>query len=197
MPSSVALELERESRSRAQAQLDDLSVDGVLHVLGGCARAHPLDVAPELVSELETLLRALTRVCSHCSLRMFRRGSHDRCGKCGRSNGRRCLGRHDGRDRSIMTVRRRCRPTFRRKRGVVRVGGCFAGVHAFVGESLPDTVGPVLKVRGRACPLKNRASGASLGLCFPIIFFLSHLLPALRVLLHPPRHHRRRVEGSW
>jgi hypothetical protein len=39
---------ERESRSRAQAQLDGLGVDGVLPVLGGCARAHPLDVAPEL-----------------------------------------------------------------------------------------------------------------------------------------------------
>jgi hypothetical protein len=43
-----------ESRSRAQAQLDDPSVDGVLRVLGGCARAHPPDVCPELVSELET-----------------------------------------------------------------------------------------------------------------------------------------------
>jgi hypothetical protein len=35
-PSSVAPEPERESRSRALAQQDDLSVDGVLHVLGGC-----------------------------------------------------------------------------------------------------------------------------------------------------------------
>jgi hypothetical protein len=49
-PSSVAFEPGRESRSRAQAQLDDLGVDGVIHVLGGCARAHPPDVASELVS---------------------------------------------------------------------------------------------------------------------------------------------------
>jgi hypothetical protein len=47
-------EPERELRTHTQAQLDDLGVDGVLHVLGGCARAHPPDVAPELVSELET-----------------------------------------------------------------------------------------------------------------------------------------------
>jgi hypothetical protein len=31
-----SLEPERESRSRAQTQLDDLGVDGVLHVLDGC-----------------------------------------------------------------------------------------------------------------------------------------------------------------
>jgi hypothetical protein len=31
---------------------------GVVQVLGGCAKAHPPDVAPELVGELETRLRA-------------------------------------------------------------------------------------------------------------------------------------------
>jgi hypothetical protein len=34
---------------------DDPGVDGVL---SGCERAHPPDVAPELVSELETRSRA-------------------------------------------------------------------------------------------------------------------------------------------
>jgi hypothetical protein len=46
-----SLEPEGESRSRAQAQLDDPGVDDVLRVPSGCARAHPPDVAPELVSE--------------------------------------------------------------------------------------------------------------------------------------------------
>jgi hypothetical protein len=81
-------EPERESRSRAQAQLDNLGVDDVLQALGGCARAHSLDVAPELVSELETRSRAFIRDCSDCSLGMLRRGSLDRCGECGRSYGR-------------------------------------------------------------------------------------------------------------
>jgi hypothetical protein len=57
-PSLAAPEPQRESRSRAQTQLDDLSVDGAFHVLSGCARAHSPDVAPKLVSELETRSRA-------------------------------------------------------------------------------------------------------------------------------------------
>jgi hypothetical protein len=57
--------------SRAQAQPVSLGVGGVLQVLGGCARAHPLDVAPELVSELETRSRAFVCNCSHGSLGGF------------------------------------------------------------------------------------------------------------------------------
>jgi hypothetical protein len=49
----------------------DLGVGGVLHVLGGCARAHLPDVAPELVSELETRSRAFIRNCRRCSLGGF------------------------------------------------------------------------------------------------------------------------------
>jgi hypothetical protein len=49
----------------------DLGVGGVLQVLGGCARAHPSHVAPELVSELETRSRAFICNCSHCSLEGF------------------------------------------------------------------------------------------------------------------------------
>jgi hypothetical protein len=56
-PSSVAPEPERESRSHAQAQLDDPGVDGVLRVLGGCA------------------LRGSRR---RVSGRLFRRGTHVR-----------------------------------------------------------------------------------------------------------------------
>jgi hypothetical protein len=48
-----------ESRSHTQAQPDDLGVGGVLHVLSGCVRAHPPDVAPELASEWGTRSRAL------------------------------------------------------------------------------------------------------------------------------------------
>jgi hypothetical protein len=40
-------------------------------VLGGCARAHPPDVAPELVIELETRSRAFIRICSRCILGGF------------------------------------------------------------------------------------------------------------------------------
>jgi hypothetical protein len=70
-PSSVAPEPEWESGSRAQAQLVDLGVGGVLQVLGGCARAHPPDVAPELVSDSETRSRAFICICSCCSLGCF------------------------------------------------------------------------------------------------------------------------------
>jgi hypothetical protein len=49
----------------------DLGVGGVVQVLGGCARAHPLDVAPELVGELETRPRAFICNCSCCSLGGF------------------------------------------------------------------------------------------------------------------------------
>jgi hypothetical protein len=49
----------------------DLGVGGVLQVLGGCARAQPPDVAPELVSELETRSRAFICICSRCSLGGF------------------------------------------------------------------------------------------------------------------------------
>jgi hypothetical protein len=129
-------EPKRESKSRAPAQLDNLGVDGVLHALGGCARAHPPDVAPELVSELETHSRAFIRDCSRCSFGMLRRGSLDHCGECGRNYGRRHLARHDGRDHSIMTARRHCMSIFHANRGVTRVGGCFTGVHARVKVSL-------------------------------------------------------------
>jgi hypothetical protein len=49
----------------------DLGVGGVVQVLGGCARAHPPDVAPELVGELETRMRAFICNCSRCSLGGF------------------------------------------------------------------------------------------------------------------------------
>jgi hypothetical protein len=84
---------------------------------------------------------------------MSHRGSYGRRGECGRCYERGHLGRRDERDRSIMTARRLCKPVFRGKRGVTRVGGCFTGTRARVGESLADTVGLVLKVRGHACPL--------------------------------------------
>jgi hypothetical protein len=51
----------------------DLGVGGVFQVLGGCARAHPPDVAPELVGELETRPRAFICNCSRCSLGGFAR----------------------------------------------------------------------------------------------------------------------------
>jgi hypothetical protein len=78
-------------------------------VLGGCTRAHPPDVALELVGDLKTQSRAFMCDCSRCSLGLLCRGSHcrrgyngcrGRRGKCGRSSGRRHLGRRDGRDRS-------------------------------------------------------------------------------------------------
>jgi hypothetical protein len=49
----------------------DLGVGGVLQVLSGCVRAHPPDVALELVSELETRSRAFICVCNRCSLGGF------------------------------------------------------------------------------------------------------------------------------
>jgi hypothetical protein len=105
------------------------------------------------MSDLETRSRDFTRDCGRCSLGTFRRGSHGRRGKCERSNGREHLGRCDGRDRSIMTARRCCRSVFCENRGVVQVGGCFAGARVRVGESFADTTGPALKVKGCACPL--------------------------------------------
>jgi hypothetical protein len=141
------------SGSHAQAQLDDFGVGGALHVLCGCARAYTLNVAPELVSELEAHLRAFICSCSCCSLGMFRRGSYGRHRECGRSHGRGHLGRRDGCDRSIMTAHRLCKSVFRGNRGVVRVAGHFTGVHARVGEILADTTGSASKLRGRACPL--------------------------------------------
>jgi hypothetical protein len=49
----------------------ELGVGGVLQVLNGCARAHPPDVAPELVSELKTHSRAFICNRSRCSLGGF------------------------------------------------------------------------------------------------------------------------------
>jgi hypothetical protein len=69
-----------------------VGVDGVLRALGGWARAHPPDVAPELVRELETSARAFMYDCSRCSSGMLRRGSRSRCGKCERSSGREYFG---------------------------------------------------------------------------------------------------------
>jgi hypothetical protein len=68
---SVAPEPEWELRSLAQTQPMDLGVGGVVQVLGGWVRAHPPDVAPELVSELETRSRAFICNCSCCSLGGF------------------------------------------------------------------------------------------------------------------------------
>jgi hypothetical protein len=48
-----------------------LGVGGILQILGGCTREHPPDVAPELVSELETRSRAFVCNCSRCSLGGF------------------------------------------------------------------------------------------------------------------------------
>jgi hypothetical protein len=61
----------------------DLGVGGVLQVLDGCARAHLSDLAPELVSELETRLRAFICNFSRCSFWAFRRGSYGRRGDVG------------------------------------------------------------------------------------------------------------------
>jgi hypothetical protein len=49
----------------------DLGLGGVVQVPSGCARAHPPNVAPELVGELETHPRAFICNCSHCSLGGF------------------------------------------------------------------------------------------------------------------------------
>jgi hypothetical protein len=48
-----------------------VGVGVVVQVLGGCARVHPPDVAPELVGELETHPRGFICNCSHCSLGGF------------------------------------------------------------------------------------------------------------------------------
>jgi hypothetical protein len=86
----VAPEPEGESRSRAQDLLSRLGVGVVLRVLGGCARAHPPDVAPEPMSELKTHPRAFMLDCSCCSLGMFcwgsrgHRGCNSRCGRRGK-----------------------------------------------------------------------------------------------------------------
>jgi hypothetical protein len=61
----------------------DLCVGGVLQVLGGCARAHPPDVAPELVSESETLSRAFICICNCCSFGGFVGSSYSRSGDVG------------------------------------------------------------------------------------------------------------------
>jgi hypothetical protein len=58
-------------------------VGDFLRVLGGCARAHPPNVAPELVSELETRSRAFICNCSRCSYWAFRRGSYGHRGDVG------------------------------------------------------------------------------------------------------------------
>jgi hypothetical protein len=58
--------------------LSRLGVGVVLHVLGGCAHAHPPDVAPEPVGELKTRPRAFMLDYSRCSLGMLCWGSHDR-----------------------------------------------------------------------------------------------------------------------
>jgi hypothetical protein len=165
---SVAHEPERESRSHARPQLDDSGVDGALRVLGGCARAHPPDVAPELVCELETRSRAFMCDCSRCSLGMLCQGSRGRCGKCGCSSGHGHFGRHDRRDRSIMTARRRCRSVFRGDRGVTRVGGCSVRARARVGESSADTAGPASKVRGRGCLFKTARRARVQDFAFPL-----------------------------
>jgi ABC-type phosphate/phosphonate transport system permease subunit len=60
-----------DAHERIGAQPVSLGVGGVLQVLGGCARAHLPDVAPELVSELETHSRVFVCNCRHCSLGGF------------------------------------------------------------------------------------------------------------------------------
>jgi hypothetical protein len=47
------------------------------------------------------------------------------------------------------------------------VGGCFAGACARVGESPADTVGPVPKARGRACPFKTACQAQLQDFTFP------------------------------
>jgi hypothetical protein len=83
---------------------------------------------------------------------MFRRGSHGRCDECGRSYGRGHLGRHDGRDRSIMTARRlyslySAGTEASHEWAVVSLGS------ARVGENLADTAGLMLEGEGPRLPL--------------------------------------------
>jgi hypothetical protein len=46
------------------------------------------------------------------------------------SNGREHLGRRDGRDCAIMTVRELCASVLHGDQGITRVGGCFTGARA-------------------------------------------------------------------
>jgi hypothetical protein len=94
-------------------------------------------------------------------------GSYGRHGECGHSYGRGLIGRHDRRDRSIMTARRCCRFVFRGHRGVAQTGGCFAGACARVGGSPTETAGPASKVRGRDCPFKTACRALVRDFAFP------------------------------
>jgi hypothetical protein len=86
---------------------------------------------------------------------MLRRSSHGHRGGRGRSYGHGYLGQRDRRDRFIMTAHRLCKSVFCGNRGAARVGGCFIRTRVQAGESLADTVGPALKVRGHAAPFKT------------------------------------------
>jgi hypothetical protein len=92
--------------------------------------------------------------CSHFILGMLRRGSRGSRGERGCSNGCGHFGQCDGRARSIMIARRRCRSVFCGDRGVALVGGYFTRGRVRVGESFSHTAGPASKARGRACPFK-------------------------------------------
>jgi hypothetical protein len=114
-------------------------------VLGGCARAHPPDVAPEHVVELKTRSRASMFDCSRCSLKCFAgvvvvnvvvtavAGDMVNAGKV--------VGAGISADVTDVTVRNdRARvlqvPVLCGDRGVARVGTCFARARAWANVSL-------------------------------------------------------------
>jgi hypothetical protein len=124
-------------------------------------------------------------------------------GKCGRSSGRGYFSRRDGRDHSIMTARRRCRSVFHRDRGVARVGSCFTGVRARVGERSADTAGPTSKARGRACPFKTTCRARVQDFALPLssssraripLSVLFHIRSTTAFCVPSPRLLRRNVE---
>jgi hypothetical protein len=151
-------------------------VGGVLQVLGGCARAHLPDVAPELVSESETRSQAFFCNCSRCSLRSFV-GAVTTVVMTWAWSRARNLGRRDRYDRSIKIALRLCRFARCGNQGDAVACCCFAGSHARVSESLADTAGPAPKMKSEACPFLNRASSAGSGLCFQFASFLPRACP--------------------
>jgi hypothetical protein len=126
--------------------LADLGVEGVLRVLSGCARAHPPDVAPELVSELKTRSRAFICNCSRCSLGGFV-GAVMVVVMTWAWSWARASRRCDRYDRSIKTALRLYKSASRGNRGIVVACGGFVGSRARVGESLADTMGPAPKMK--------------------------------------------------
>jgi hypothetical protein len=86
-----------------------LGVGGVLQVLGGCTRAHPLDVAPTR----ELLFVIVAVVALAVSLKRLLPSWRPE-----RSNGREHLDQRDGRDSAIMTVCVLCASVLRKDQGV-------------------------------------------------------------------------------